>query len=78
MIVDGYDTTTWDYVGPCPACGTDHGGGLGPGTLSGDMACLEEQLRALVASLRPWLRWPVALVGRLLIAVRWVRHPGGR
>lgn len=36
-----------NWVGTCPKCGTNHNGGLPPGTFGGDLACLREQARPL-------------------------------
>lgn len=46
LTPDGYDERG-EYVGPCPACGTDHGGVDGPGTLRGQLACMRVRAAAL-------------------------------
>ena len=43
---EGYDPETYEYVGPCPDCGTNHGGHSGPETLGGALRCLEARAAA--------------------------------
>lgn len=39
-VPEGYDPETFEYVGPCPTCGTDHGNMAGPETLGGQLECV--------------------------------------
>jgi hypothetical protein len=44
---EGYDPESGEYVGPCPSCGTDHGGVDDAGTLRGQLACMRARAVAL-------------------------------